>query len=287
MSAREKWLQVLIYIGTFFILIIFFSLLYRRLTQTTYIGPTDGQSKENLDKDGIILLAEFVTNDDIIQIKELINENKIKDVQKYIISSPNVQNKTTGLLGGDYDFHDYIFLIKRSQFHTCHRDYNGDFFNENQQYPSYTIIIYLEDMEKCLDVIPKSHLVHQEYNMNVTDHTQTVFCKAGDAILFNANLIHNGSLNDNENNMRVQMKISHKTDHEVLHFYNKYHKVLNSENETPTVFKHAQKHISCQFPILGEYMKQYDNNKTSDLTPTNDPAARFFSSFFAKLETAE
>jgi hypothetical protein len=240
-------------------------------------------SPQNLYVNGIAVIPEFISQNDIQMIKQYIETNDIIKVKKYIISSTMVQEKINRLLGDGYEFNDYIFLIKKSQFHTCHRDYNGDFFNEGQKYPSYTIIIYLENMEKCLDVIPKSHIRKGEYNINATDYTQSILCKAGDAILFNANLVHNGSLNERENNMRIQMKISHKDDQTVLHFYNNYNKILNAENNTPIPFKQIQKHVSCQFPILSEYLKQYDYNKDKEYA---DPTkTSFFSQFFAKLET--
>ena len=83
--------------------------------------------------------------------------------------------------------------------------------------------------------------------------------------------------------MRIQMKISHKDDQTVLHFYNNYNKILNAENNTPMPFKQIQKHVSCQFPIMSEYLKKYDYNKDKEYT---DPTkTSFFSQFFAKLET--
>ena len=142
----------------------------------------------NLTDDGITIIPNFISNDDIEDIKKMINNSEIVNVKKYIIQSTNAKQQIKKLFGNDYEFHDYIFLIKKSQFHTCHRDYNGDFFNKDQKYPSYTIIIYLENMNKCLDVIPASHKSKDAYNYNLTDYTQTVYCKQGDAILFNANL---------------------------------------------------------------------------------------------------
>lgn len=237
---------------------------------------------QNLYENGIAVIPNFISNTDIVNIKQYIETNNVVGAKKYIISAPIVQEKINNIIGDEYEFNDYIFLIKKSQFHTCHRDYNGDFFNEGQTHPSYTIIIYLENMEKCLDVIPKSHIKRGDYNINITDYTQSVLCKAGDAILFNANLVHNGSLNEQENNMRIQMKISHRDDQTVLHFYNNYNKILNAENNTPMPFKQIQKHVSCQFPILSEYLKQYDYNKDKNV---GGESTSFFSHFFAKLET--
>ena len=67
---------------------------------------------------------------------------------------------------------DYIWMIMKSNVHICDRDNNGLFFNKNQKYDSYTILFYLEDMDSCLDVIPKSHLSKYKNLINLTDLTK-------------------------------------------------------------------------------------------------------------------
>ena len=282
---RQLWITTIIFI-IFFFVILSICIRYYYVT-AIYLGPPSNandsiaQKITQLNDAGVLVMPRLVSNDDIQTITKYINNNDIQKAKQYIMHSNIIKSQITQILGADYEFHDYIFLIKKSQFHTCHRDYNGDFFNEGQQFPSYTIIIYLENMQKCLDVIPTSHKSKNEYDYNLTDYTQTVMCGAGDAILFNANLIHNGSLNENENknSMRVQMKISHKNDRDVLRFYNNYHKMLNVENNTPHVFKQIQKHLSCQFPVVSSYLKQYDNNKNNNNTDSG-----IFSNLFAKLD---
>lgn len=239
---------------------------------------------EMLNTYGSVILSNFITKDDIEKIKRLIHNNEVIKVKKYVIESPTLKEKINTLLGNDYAFHDYIFLIKKSQFHSCHRDYNGDFFNEGQRFPSYTMIIYLEDMSKCLDVIDKSHKHKGEYDFNITDYTQSLNCKPGDAILFNANLVHSGSLNEKENHMRIQLKISNKVDLDVLKFYSNYNKVLNIENNTPAIIKNMQKHVSCQLPAISAYLKEYDNNYNKE-DVTNTKGSSIFSSLFTKLDT--
>jgi len=247
-----------------------------------YTTPSYMNNKEILNKDGVVILNNFISNDDITIIKKLIADNEIIKVKKYIIESYSCKQKIKAILGDDYEFHDYIFFIKKSQFHSCHRDYNGDFFNKDQEFPSYTMIIYLEDMSKCLDVIHKSHKHKGEYDFNITDYTQALPCNPGDAILFNANLVHSGSLNEKENNMRIQLKISNKNDLDVLKFYSNYNKVLNIENNTAPIIKHIQKHVSCQLPVVSSYLKDYDNNYNKDIT---NIGSSIFSSLFATLDT--
>jgi len=241
----------------------------------------------NLQKDGICIISSLLSANEISTLKEYIQNGEPKKAKEYIIQSPDILSKIRNRLGDhsyDYEFNDYVFVIKKSQFHTCHRDYNGDLLNPEQKYPSYTIILYLENMDKCLDVITASHTSLYKNNINLTDYSESVLCNAGDALLFNANLIHSGSLNTRENNMRIQMKISHKQDQSTLYFYNKYNKMLNSENNTPTWIKMAQKHVTCQFPAISYFMKQYDNNLYSNDQRRFLPFPNLSDFIFFKLE---
>lgn len=252
---------------------------------TTYV-PENIPQKRRFQQDGVVLLPSLLSKADTEILHKYIADDNIINAKMHIIQSDSIRKMVADMAGDDYIFQDYIFLIKKSQFHTCHRDYNGDLFNAEQKHPSYTIIFYLTDMGKCLDVLPESHLSMQ-HNYNLTDYTQTIPCKSGDAILFNANLVHNGSLSDSDNNMRIQMKISHKSDIAALKFYNNYNKVLNTPDTSPMIYKQLQKHFTCQFPAISQYVKQYDNNKTDveNPAPVSGLFSAFFSSFFPILQT--
>lgn len=230
----------------------------------------------NLKKDGICVMKHLLSKSEVEKIKNYIETRKTMAAKEYIINSEKIKRKIIKLLGPDYKFHDYIFSIKRSQVHTCHRDYNGDFFNKEQKYPSYTIIIYLENMEKCLEVIPKSHENIYYNSINATDPTESVLCNPGDAVLFNANLIHSGAINEKENNIRIQMKISHKSDQKALYFYQNYNKELDKENTTSKWNKHFIKHITCQLPILSTFTQKYDY----DVTKKADDKSSIFMKLF-------
>jgi ectoine hydroxylase-related dioxygenase (phytanoyl-CoA dioxygenase family) len=235
-------------------------------------------------------MSDFLTPEEAQQLRQYAKDKDILSMKKYIVQSGTAKRRIRELLGDKYVFHDYIFLINKSQFHTCHRDYNGDFFNEGQKHPSYTLLIYLNEMNPCLEVIPKTHRTKDSNLLNLSDYTESLTCSPRDAILFNANLIHSGSINENENNPRIQMKISHVDDLEVLKFYSKYNKILNSENNTSKPVKYIQKHISCQFPILSQLIKDYDFNKDAD-NPINKHsktvASGFFSAAFSMLEDVQ
>lgn len=243
--------------------------------------PAKKDRKRQLEEDGYVRLDGLLTRVKVQALQQYAIAGTYTTMKRAIQTDPDVLFTIRQLLGTDYVFQDYVFIIKKSQFHTCHRDYNGDFFNPRQKHPSYTIIFYIDPMPKCLDVIPSSHMDPTSYQFNSTDHTQTLTCTPGDAILFNANLIHSGSLNQDENHLRIQMKLSHRDDLEVLRFYTNYNKVLNQENPSPYWVKATQKHISCQFPVISTYLKDYDQNAT---TASSSSSSSFFSGLFVDLE---
>ena len=124
------------------------------------------------------------------------------------------------------------------------------------------MLIYLEDMEKCLGVIPDSHKHVNSYSINIFDKVLNIPCKRGDIILFNANLIHVGCINKKDDNLRIQLKVSHKDDIDNLKYYQNYNKILSKDNELHIGIRKAQRNFSCMFPFLSN-LTQNENIKTA------------------------
>jgi hypothetical protein len=208
--------------------------------------------KSNLHEDGYVIFKDVLNVKEIQYVTDLCSKDQNKEVKHYLTQHKNNLKNIKKHTNKEYIFQDYIFIIKKSTIHTCHRDSNGDFFNENQKHPSYTLLIFLEDMDKCLGVIPKSHHDINSFNYNPEDQVVNLLCKKGDAILFNANLIHVGALNYKDNNLRIQMKVTHKDDIEAIPYYNNYNKILDQENNMPFFLRKAQRKLSCMFPIIAD-----------------------------------
>jgi hypothetical protein len=216
----------------------------------------------DLQKDGFVVIKNVLTNTELKELQNNCYENNYNIAKQSLIHNNYLLNNIRKYIkDNNYEFQDYIWIIKKSSVHTCHRDNNGDFFNKNQKFPSYTLLVYLEDSEKCLGVVPYSHNNMNSYNVNFSNVVNYLPCKKGDAILFNANLIHVGAINKKDN-LRVQMKISHKDDLSVLSYYQNYNKVLDTENNLPFVIKHIQKNVSCMFPFISN-LTQSENIRTS------------------------
>ena len=211
---------------------------------------------------GYICRKNVFSPDEVKTLRKHCASNDFAILKTNLSSNGKLKNLITSELSNDYVLQDYIFIIKRSMVHTCHRDYNGDFFNPGQKNPSYTMIIYLEDMDKCLSVLPVSHKNENSYFFNFTKPLTDIQCEPGDVILFNANLIHVGSFNSKDDNVRVQMKVSHKEDIQTLSYYENYNKVLNQDNTIPEFVRRAQQSLSCTFPGIAN-LTQTENIRSS------------------------
>jgi len=220
---------------------------------------TNKANEYDLKKDGVCILPKLLSEEKVKTIHNMCEKKEYKETKDFIVNDPNIINKLRSkILDNDnsYNFQDYIWIIEKSSVHTCHRDNNGDFFNQGQKHPSYTLLFYLENMDKCLGVIPTSHTSKSSYSINFNDSVINLLCEKGDAILFNANLIHVGSFNEKSDHLRIQMKLTHKEDIKTLKYYENYHKVLHQDNTLSPLFIKMQQNLSCAFPIISNWTQK-------------------------------
>lgn len=222
----------------------------------------NSNKKYDLNNDGVCIIKNVFNENEIQMLKNKCARGDYKSAKNDLIHNHSLKSVIQKATSDEYKLQDYIWIIQKSSVHTCHRDNNGDFFNEGQKHPSYTMLIYLEDMEKCLGVIPKSHKNASSYNFNLTNQVVNLLCNKGDIIIFNANLIHVGTLNKRNDNIRIQMKITHKDDIETLSYYENFNKVLNQDNVLPKELIRIQRNFSCMFPGLSN-ITQSENIRTA------------------------
>ena len=206
--------------------------------------------KPTLERDGYIVIDNIL---DIVQIKEIQNlwdNREFKAIDILVKNHPRVNEFLARVLPKEYGFMDYVMFLEKSVLHTCHRDNNASRFNTGIS-KSYTMLVYIDDMKNCLDVVPRSH---KPINIGLYwyDMTQTYKCRPGSVILFDADLVHSGSLDSLDQNRRIQFKISHQDDFEKLSFFNDYHKVVDKPNTNSEWSKKIQKNLSCQFPYIAD-----------------------------------
>jgi len=228
----------------------------------TYDETIDHETKYSLKEDGVVVISNVFNSQEINKLKDLCINKNYEKTKEYLLQNKKLQQVCLQKASPDYIFQDYIWIIQKSVVHTCHRDNNGDFFNKGQKYPSYTILVYLEPMEKCLGVIPTSHLDKNSFNVNITNKVIHLPCNPGDIIMFNANLIHVGAMNEKQDNLRCQLKFSHKDDIPILDYYQDFNKVLNKDNNLPIYMRQLQKQFSCALPVMSN-ITQGENIRTA------------------------
>jgi hypothetical protein len=209
--------------------------------------PIDDKKMYKLNSDGFCKFKNVLNDNDIDLLKQKCGDSDYKFIKNYMMNNDRIKSLIYSVTSEDYKLQDYILIIKKSAVHTCHRDYNSELFNKNQKHPSYTLIVYLEDMEKCLGVIPESHKDINSYSYDFNNNFKNILCNKGDVILFNAGLIHAGTINSRDDNIRIQMKVTHKDDIEALSFYENYNKLLNQDNNLPTFIRRIHQRLSCTF----------------------------------------
>jgi hypothetical protein len=244
------------------LLLVFLIYIYLTAGNTIkFVRPVDGDT-------GYKLLDVF-GDTEVNYILGLIDSKKYLDAQKFIQNHSGFLKQMNQLLGEDYVFMDYIFTIEKSSISTCHRDENGSVFTPQNKHPSYTILFYLEPMDACLDVIPKSH---KERNaVYLSNSLESIPCKPGQAIVFDADLIHSGSINTKNDNKRIQMKIVHKDDLDNLKEFHKYYKVGDATKETTLQNTLFYRRLSCMFPGI------------ADLTRNGNSMPPFLNKLYKKL----
>lgn len=244
---KVNYIITLIFI--FIILVILFNVSNGILNKTSDLR-TDGY-----------LVDKILYEKDILYIRSLWDTAEFEDIYKFIRQNNNLNNLIKNKVGKDYILMDYVMYLENSVIHSCHRDQNGSKFNDLED-ESYTVIIYIDDMNKCLDIVPKSH--HKEqYGVYLYDQTQIFQCKPGDVIIFNANLVHSGSLNSNSKNRRIQLKVTHKNDVSKMKYFHKYYKLQNKHNHNSELSKVIQKKFTCQLPIIADLTQGYNKNHIS------------------------
>jgi len=228
-----------------------------------YADIIDDPQKYNLLEHGICIHKKIFTEHEVAELVRHCDKDDYKTAKTALLQHPKLLKCMYDSTSSQYVFQDYIWVIKKSSVHTCHRDNNGDFFNDGQQHPSYTMLVYLEDMDKCLGVIPTSHKERDSYSVNMSDPVINMVCGKGDVIIFNANLIHVGTLNyGKEDHLRIQLKLTNKDDLDKIAYYQNFNKILNDDNTVPLYIRKAQKRITCMFPGLSN-LTQNENIRTA------------------------
>ena len=94
----------------------------------------ENADKYSLHTDGVEIVKNVLGEHEINRLSQMCRENKYADIKRELLHNNKLKNLIQTKAGSQYLFQDYIWIIKKSVVHTCHRDNNGDFFNKNQKF---------------------------------------------------------------------------------------------------------------------------------------------------------
>jgi len=228
--------------------------------------PPKRRGAFDLLEDGFQVHRGVLSPSEVESLKRMSN----KSVKDALMTHQGVLEVVKSL-GPGYEFQDYVFILKKSSIHTCHRDANGDLFNKGQMNPSYTMIVFLEGSDNCLEVAPGSH---DGRKLN-PEGTVPVPCRAGDLFLFDANLVHAGAIGPDR--LRVQMKVTHRDDRDTIWYYENYNKVADHDNPLPDAIKGIHQKASCAFPFVADMVQdEVKKSYTGEVSDQQKAYSQFF-----------
>jgi len=200
-------------------------------------------------------VIDMFTDEEVKHVLNLSSQKKYDDIYTYITTHPRVLLKIQNVLGPEYIFKKYFLSIEKSSVSTCHRDENGQIFNSHQKFPSYTILFYFRQLNGCLEVVENSHRQDKMINFK---KLKTIECTPGQAILFDADMIHSGTNNaGDENTTRIQLKLHHREDPFPEYLENMKQSLDASKNSGSTAG--FMRFLSCTFPIIGDITRNGKN----------------------------
>jgi hypothetical protein len=229
--------------------------------------------KRNRIKDpGYIVVENILSQSEIENILvnwEMRNFKNIHDI--FIGKGRGIKSKIKNILGDSYNLIDYMYVIENSAIHTYHRDYTSSKQYNNLEYPSYTMILYLDEPSldgqgNGLNIIPKSHIDKAQFY--IFDYSKKLNFKKGTSIIFDANILHAGTaINSNVNRKCIQFKIIHKDDISKLPHLQNFHVLINKPNDKNTILKYIEIEFTKHLPIISDLFQStiksaFAENKT-------------------------
>ena len=198
---------------------------------------------------GYVVIKDLINKGDVEKLLVDWDNKNYQNVKGFFKNNKDIGKKINSILGDDYTMIDYTYMIENSAIHTFHRDYTSCQNYNNLEYPSYTMILYLDDSDTGLQVIPQSHNDNQW--IYFTDKSKKLYFKSGTAILFNANLLHSGSIVSGKVKRHcIQFKVIHKDDIQKMPWLQDFHVLINKPNNKSENLKYLEMKATMHFPIF-------------------------------------
>jgi hypothetical protein len=217
---------------------------------------------------GYTIIPNFIPKNDVQEVIRDWDNKDYSSVKEYFLNpGKNIQirNNINRLLGSDYELIDYVYFIENSAIHTYHRDLTSSKSHNNLQHPSYTMILYLDESDTGLNVVPGSHI--DACGIYLIDKSKKLSFKAGTALIFDADLLHAGTASETVKRRVIQFKIIHKDDIVKMPHLQQFHVLIDKQNNKPLYIKHVETALTRHFPFAQDLFKEtiktsFDEEKT-------------------------
>lgn len=178
---------------------------------------------------------------------EMKNYKKIKE---FFMNNQSIKNIIKEKLNDEYVLINYSYFIENSAIHTYHRDYTSCKNYNNLKFPSYTMILYLDDSDTGLNLIPGSH--RDFFSFYIMDKSHQLHFKKGSAVIFDADILHAGTsqMSGKIDRKCIQFKIIHKEDISKLPWLQNFHMLIDSPNDKNYYIKVLEAGLTKHFPFF-------------------------------------
>lgn len=208
----------------------------------------------NIKNSGYIVIENMLSQSEIENLLGNWEIRNFKNIHNIFIGNGNgngIKMIIKNILGDSYNLIDYMYVIEDSAIHTYHRDYTSSKQYNNLEYPSYTMILYLDDFGNGLNIIPKSHTDNALFY--IFDYSKKLNFKKGTSIIFDANILHAGTaINSKINRKCIQFKIIHKNDISKLPHLQNFHVLINKQNNKNKILKYIEIEFTKRLPIISD-----------------------------------
>lgn len=232
------------------------------------------------DDNGYIIIKNLINKEEINMILKKWDKNNYSDIKLFFLNNENIRKKIKDILGEQYILIDYCYLIENSAIHTYHRDYTSSMNYNNLNHPSYTMILYLDNSDTGLNLIPGSH--RDNVYVYLVDRSKKLNFDSGNAILFDADILHAGTASEgNVSRHCIQFKILHKDDINKMPWLNNFHVLINRPNNKSLIMKTIESNLTKHLPI---FMDNTQDLIKSAFNEKKTPIQKFFSSLIFSNE---
>lgn len=223
---------------------------------------------------GYTLIKNLINKEDTDIILDEWTKKNYSNIKDFFLNNKNISDKIKNILGEDYILIDYCYLIENSAIHTYHRDYTSSMNYNNLNHPSYTMILYLDDSDTGLNIIPGSH--RDNISIYLVDRSEKLNFNSGTAILFDADILHAGTASEgNISRHCIQFKILHKDDLDKMPWLDNFHVLINRSNNKSLMMKTIESNLTKHLPI---FMDNTQDLIKSAFSEQKTPIQKFISS---------